>query len=450
MGVILLGFSYFAVIQFLSFECLFGGLPAYPGLVGTFACFLGVDPVFIPYLLGAGASLVLAGFLLDYQARGRTRFAPPPGFGFVVLGAAVLEIASTYLFGAWSVGFSPLTPTLLAGGIGLLAQGAWSWWGFRSERSSNRGAAESAARAVREATSPAPQRDGLRVLSHVAAPLGILVTAFGFLALVIGLAAKDGCQSNPAYWCYDPGLEPSTSIPFVIFGGVLILVGGLTHPAVRRSPLGSPVRRILLLVLAGGLVQAAVALYVFGNHNPGWSAAAYAPTLLIAGASLAAREVTPAPRRWSSPRVLVILAVLGVVLEFVYLWYLATSENLYFASFPAWASYLETALVLEAEYVTVSYGLLIWNLYLLRGGRSTAPRPAHRVRHRTAVVLLASLCVSTVVVFVMMAFWFVWMGGTGFPTPPIVVGASVHLVPFVAILLGFDSPELVRGVGRVA
>lgn len=443
-GVALLSFSCFGVLQFLGFECLVAGPALPPGSTLSFACFLGVDPILLPFLLGVGAGFLLVGALLDRQVLGRGFPWAPPGLGFVVLGGAVLEIASTYIISAWGFGFSPLSPTLLAGGLLLLGWGGWTWWSSSTEDTSLGSLHQTHPERHEEHASPT-MAHVRRTWPGILMTLGIACCAFGIFALVLGLVSRDGCVSVPAYWCYDPGFEPSMSLPIVVVGGALLLAGALLLPESYRRDLPPTRWRLGFLVLGAGVLEAGVALVIFGNHNSGWTVSVDAPTLLVAGGLMVARGASDPSPKLNRQRLLIVLGTTGLALDLANIWYFAWTKGLpvYFQSNEGWNNYFGTVILAESAFVGVAYGFLILNAILMRRmDSSRSDGRVDRVRERQAG---ASLIISGGLILAMMVGWFIIVDGMFFPTPYIVVGVAVHAFPLLAVLLCLGSASRATG-----
>ncbi len=436
-GVALLSFSSYAAIQFVSFGCI-STVPLLP-----LSCYLGVEPTLIPYFLGTGAVILLVGVLSDSQMRRAEIARVPPGLGFVVLGGAVLEIGSTDIHGFGSWYLSPMALTILAAGLVLLARGSLDWW-----ESVETGRLAPSVSSPRDSESlgddsGATPRIAPRRWMVILGAFGVFVAAFGLFALVLGLLAKDGCVSVPdANLCYDPGLEPLISLPFVIAGAALLL----TEMLVERRPawvgFPSPGWSLAFLVLAGGVVELAVALYVFGDHSSGWTAAVYAPTLAAAGAFMAVRGASRPSPKPNSPRRLVVLGVAGLLMELGYVWFIWFTGGLWisFPSSAAWADFLGGTMIAEGAFAAVAYGILFSTAYELRRLRIDLAPFAQGPEPQQWPGEIVLLLLSSALILGAMVGWFVLVGQQWFVTPYLVLGVSVHSVPFLAVLLGLTPP----------
>jgi hypothetical protein len=426
-----------------------------PGSSVSYACFLGIDPSIIPYLLVIGAGCLLLGVVFDPQPHLRDFLAAPPGFGFVVLGGSVLEIGTTYAFGAWgwrAWSSFPYAPTLLAAGAVLLAQGGWSWWVARAASQPSLSATRTTGsdRLVESRGMAVPPRR--QAWPALVMALGVTLIAFGLFAWIIWLVSiKASCDGIPLYMCYYPGLDPFTGLWVVILGGVLLLIGAIFDAAPHRRGFASVGSSLALLVLGGGVLEAAVVLYVVGNGSLGWTIDVYAPILLVTGGLMVARGASLPTQTRSAWRLLVILGIAGLVLELGYVWYFVSNE--------AWSNYVGVALLAEAAYVGVAYGVLFSSAILLRMGimnESRLGRGSDTHRQRRVDLMLI---VSGAATFAIMVGWLIFVGGVWLPSitfegitlpyvsiegiwlPCMLVGATVHVVPFVAILIGLGSPS---------
>lgn len=435
-GVALLSFSFFASIQFLSYGCL----SSMPGPL--LSCYLGVEPELIPYLLATGAGVLLVGVLADPETR-RARIAgPPPGLGFVVLGGAVIEIGMTQVHGFGYWGLSPLAPALFGAGVLLLVRGGIDWRDSCAAGEPSASGVKGADPERREGSLEATrEQDGPRGTGILAA-LAVLLIGFGVFALLVGLVSKDGCVSIPdAYLCYRPGLEPSLSVPFVIVGGALLLMATLLDRELRWGGFSSPGWSVAFLVLAGGVLEVAMALYVFGDYPIGWTAVVYAPTLATTGALMAVRGARPPSPRRSAARHLAILGGVGVLLEIGYVWFFVSTASGYFQSRPSWLSYLAGWTSAEVASASVAYGLLFACALILWRWPVPATPPGSESRRHDGRWQFLPLLAADAAIFgtVVASFFSVWPDWS--MSRYLVLGPSVHAVPFIAVLLVLLPPS---------
>ncbi len=428
-GVALLAFSFYATLQFLSTVCIISMSP-FPS-----SCYPGVEPTLIPYFLGTSGGILLLGVLADARTRHEEAARLPPGIGFVVLGGAVLEIAITNA--------GPLAITLFAASMLLLARGGLDWWESL--------AAGSPARTVRPPSDSEPPRDdsgGIprtvrRPWMTILYAFGVLLIAFGSFAFVIGLVSKDGCVSVPAYWCYDPGFEPSVSLPFVIVGGALLATERLVPWEPARIGFPSRGWSLAFLVLAGGVLEIAVALYVFGDHSAGWTAAVYAPTLAAAGGLMAVRGAVPPSTKPNASLRLVVVGIAGLLIELGYVWFIWYTAGLG-ASFPssaAWADFFGNTTLAEVAFVGVAYSILFSTAYEVHRVRMDLAPFAQGSEPQQCPGEVVLLLLSSALILGTMVGWYILVGQQWYVfSPYLVLGMSVHSVPFLAVLLGLAPP----------